>query len=71
MQRDDLAVMTTAQLTTWWLERERALQRLSWRVENDVLVVQLPDVPEGATLAALLPGGDGTWRRVQARKEVR
>jgi hypothetical protein len=68
VQRDDVATMTTAELTRWWLARERAVQGLSCRVEEgDVLVVDVPDLPEGASLAVLPPGGDGTW--VRARPE--
>jgi hypothetical protein len=71
VQREDVAVMTMAQLTTWWLARERAVRELSCRVEGDVLVVHLPNVPDGASLAVLPPGGDGTWRRVRVKEEVR
>jgi peptidoglycan/xylan/chitin deacetylase (PgdA/CDA1 family) len=71
VRRDDIAVMTTAELATWWLERELAVERLSLRLQDDVLVVDLPNAPEGATLSALPPGGDGTWRRPRASEEVR
>jgi peptidoglycan/xylan/chitin deacetylase (PgdA/CDA1 family) len=71
VQREDVAVMTTAQLTTWWLARERSVRGLSCRVEGEVLVVHLPNVPDGASLAVLPPGGDGAWRRVQVEEEVR
>jgi hypothetical protein len=55
VRRDDLAILTTAGLTTWWLAREAAVRDLSTRVEDDALVVHLEDAPEGATLAVLAP----------------
>lgn len=71
VQRDDVAVMTTAQLTTWWLAREDALERLSCWMQDGALVVDLPDPPVGATIAALLPGGGGRWHRVRAKEASR
>jgi hypothetical protein len=62
--RSDVAVMTLAQLTGWWLARARAVEELTCRVDGDVLVADLPEAPEGASLAVLLPGGGGTWRRI-------
>ena len=71
MRRDDLAVMTTAELTTWWLARERALEHLSVHVRDDTLVVDLPEAPPGTTLAVLRSGADGVWRQVTTMEEVR
>jgi peptidoglycan/xylan/chitin deacetylase (PgdA/CDA1 family) len=71
VQRDDVAIMTPAQLTTWWLDRERALDGLSCRVESGTLVVDLPGAPEGTTISARSPGADATWRRVSAKEAVR
>jgi peptidoglycan/xylan/chitin deacetylase (PgdA/CDA1 family) len=71
VQREDVAIMTPAQLTTWWLDRERALDGLSCRVESGALVVDLPDAPEGTTISARPPGADATWRRVSAKEAVR
>jgi peptidoglycan/xylan/chitin deacetylase (PgdA/CDA1 family) len=63
--RPDVAVMTLTQLTGWWLARARAVEELTCRVEGDVLVVEVPEAPEGADLAVLPPGGNGTWRLVR------
>ena len=69
--RDDLAVMSTAELATWWHERERALAALSWRTQDDQLIVDLPDAPAGLMLAVLPPGTGDAWRQVRATEEVR
>jgi peptidoglycan/xylan/chitin deacetylase (PgdA/CDA1 family) len=71
VQREDVVVMTTAQLTRWWLARERSIRELSCRVEGEVIIIHLPNVPDDASLAVLPPGGDGTWRRVEVNEEVR
>jgi hypothetical protein len=63
--RADVTVMTLAQLTGWWLARARAVEELSCRLEGDMLVVHVPEAPEGASLAVLPPGGDRTWHRVR------
>ncbi len=63
MTRDDLAVLTTAGLATWWNDREAALGRLSWRVDAGELVVDLDDAPPGTSLAVLDPAGGGEPRR--------
>jgi hypothetical protein len=55
VQRDDLAILTTAELATWWLAREAALGRFTARVEDGTLVVGLEDPHEGMTLAVLPP----------------
>ena len=68
--REDVVVMTTAELTTWWLERERALERLSSRIEGDSLVVDLPDPPRGLTIATLGPGGPARWQMVPATADL-
>jgi peptidoglycan/xylan/chitin deacetylase (PgdA/CDA1 family) len=67
--RPDVAVMTLAQLTRWWLSRARAVEDLCCRVENDVLVVEVPEAPEGASLAVLPPGGDGRWQLVRMEED--
>jgi hypothetical protein len=61
--REDVAIMTTAGLATWWSERERAIARLSWRAEDGSVVVDLADAPDGTTVW-VLPAGDGAERRV-------
>lgn len=64
MERDDLAVLTTAGLAAWWSAREVALSRLSWRIESGDLVVRSHDVPPGTSLAVLGPvDGDQPRRR--------
>jgi hypothetical protein len=70
VQRDDVAIMTPSQLTSWWLDRERALDGFTCRVEGGALVVDLPDAPDGTTISARSPGGDPTWR-ASAREAVR
>jgi len=66
--REDLVIMTTAGLTTWWLEREAALERLALELVEDGLVVRLDGAPEGTTLAVLPPHRTGeepaTWRLI-------
>ena len=66
--REDLAIMTTAGLTTWWLEREAALGRLAFEVVDVGLVVRLDGAPEGTTLAVLPPYWAGaepaTWQLI-------
>jgi peptidoglycan/xylan/chitin deacetylase (PgdA/CDA1 family) len=71
VQREDVVVMTTAQLTRWWFARERSIRELSCRLEGEALVVHLPNDPVSATLAVLPPGGDGTWLRVEIAEGVR
>lgn len=66
VERDELAILTTAGLTTWWSEREAAIGRLSWRVEGGDLLVDAVDVPAGTALAALPPreGELASWERI-------
>jgi hypothetical protein len=61
--------MTLAQLTRGGLSRARAVEDLCCRVENDVLVVEVPEAPEGASLAVLPPGGDGRWQLVRMEED--
>ena len=67
VERDDLAILTTSGLATWWLEREAAIRRLSCRVEGGRLVAALEDPPAGATIALLSPGGG--WTHTSLAKE--
>jgi hypothetical protein len=62
--RDDVAVLSAAGLATWWLAREDAVRRLSMRADDGDLVVDLPEAPEGATLAIRAPDGHAGWRRI-------
>jgi peptidoglycan/xylan/chitin deacetylase (PgdA/CDA1 family) len=70
--REDLAIMTTAGLTTWWLEREAALGLLACELVEDGLVVRLDDAPAGATLAVLPPHRIGeelaTWQLIGSER---
>jgi hypothetical protein len=58
--REDLAILTTADLATWWLERESALGRLACEITDGGLFARLDDAPAGATLAVLGPHSAGT-----------
>lgn len=53
--RDDVAILTTAGLANWWLDREAAVRRLEWGLEEEDLVVDVPEQPAGTTLAILPP----------------
>jgi hypothetical protein len=64
VHRDDVAVMSTAQLSRWWLARERAVEKLTMRMEDGALVVDVPDRPEGMTLAVLPPGASAGWQPI-------
>jgi Polysaccharide deacetylase len=68
-RREDVAVMTTAELAAWWLARERAVDRLSCRLEGSTLLVDLPELPKGASISVLEPGGSGGWRRFAVPSE--
>ena len=59
--RDDLAILTTAELATWWSEREAAIARLAWWIDGGRLVVELADPPPGTTLAVRTPGAGWTY----------
>lgn len=59
VRRDDLAIMSTAGLVDWWLERAAALTRLRWRVAGGGLEITLDAAPPGATVATWSP--DGRW----------
>lgn len=62
VEREDLAIMTTAGLVDWWLGREAAVSRLTWREEAGTLEVTLDRAPTGSTLVLLEPGGDWSLR---------
>jgi phosphoribosylformimino-5-aminoimidazole carboxamide ribonucleotide (ProFAR) isomerase len=68
--RDDLAIMSTAALARWWLDRERAVARLDVRIDGQTLVVDAPDVPDGASIA-VVPPGERAWRIERAPARVR
>jgi hypothetical protein len=55
VDRTDLAVMTTAGLAGWWLDRERAVRDIAIGRSDEGLLVRLDDAPAGATLGVLEP----------------
>jgi hypothetical protein len=69
--RSDLSILSLAGLVSWWLEREAALERLRWRVENGRLSISLPDAPAGAALSVLAPAdAGGGWTTVALESEA-
>ena len=56
--RSDLAILTTAELTTWWLARERAIARLEIHDEEGRPIADIDDPPPGLTLEVVAPSGD-------------
>ncbi len=71
--RKDLAIMTTAELATWWSGRERAVARLRWSLDEEALTVELEAAPEGVTLAVLQPrragGGSRGWDLIEGASD--
>jgi hypothetical protein len=65
--RDDLAIMTIAELVEWWLARAAALARLSWASDGRGLTISLDAPPAGATVVVLSP--DGQWSSHQIQEE--
>jgi hypothetical protein len=59
--RMDLAVMTTAELTTWWLAREAAVRRLTVRSSGGRISIGLTDPPPDSTIALYRPEGGWTY----------
>jgi hypothetical protein len=53
--REDLAIMTTAELAGWWLAREVALSRLRISSGDGTAVVELADPPPGAMVSVFRP----------------
>jgi hypothetical protein len=71
VERRDLSILTTAELTSWWLEREEAVGRLRWRAEKGQLSITLPEPPVGATLSLLAPAArGGGWSQVELASEA-
>jgi len=71
VERRDLSILTTAELTSWWLEREDAVGRLRWRAEKGQLSVTLSEPPIGATLSLLAPAArGGGWSQVELASEA-
>lgn len=63
--RDDLAIVSTAGLTDWWLAREAALSRLALRMDGDRLVASLENPPPGTTLALYRPDAGWTYEPLE------
>jgi hypothetical protein len=55
--RDDLAIMSTAELVDWWLAREDAVSRVRVELDATTLVVNLDEPPDGTTLEIVSPRG--------------
>jgi hypothetical protein len=65
--RSDVAVLTTAELASWWLAREAAIATLRAGVRDGRLVVGLGDAPPGTAIAVLAPrSAGGGWHHVPA-----
>jgi hypothetical protein len=62
--RDDVAVMTAAELATWWLAREAAVRRLVVRSMDDRISVGLTDPPAGTTIAFFAPHRGWTYEPI-------
>jgi len=54
--REDLAIMTTAQLAGWWSARETAFTRLRISEDDGAAVVELDEPPSGVALSVFRPG---------------
>jgi hypothetical protein len=67
--RDDVALLSAAELASWWHAREEAVQRISSRVDDEGLIVDVPERPRGAVLAVRAPGADATWQVMPSDKE--
>jgi hypothetical protein len=66
LARDDLAVMSTAELTTWWLVREAAVRRITVRSSGGGISVGLADPPLGSTIALYRPEDGWTYTPIGA-----
>ena len=65
--REDLAVLTTAELSRWWLRREAAVARTRARVGAGRLIVDVEDPPPETVIAVLAPErAGGGWTLVPA-----
>jgi hypothetical protein len=62
LRREHLAVLTTSELTSWWLARERAVARLRSRSVAGRLEVEVPQAQPGTTLSILRP--NASWEFV-------
>jgi hypothetical protein len=66
LARDDLAVMSTAELTAWWLAREAAVRRITVRSSGGGISVGLDDPPLGSTIALFRPEDGWTYTPIGA-----
>jgi hypothetical protein len=64
--RDDLTIMTTSELATWWSARETAVRRMAVSARAGHLSVTIDDPPPGATLALFHPETGWTHERMNA-----
>jgi peptidoglycan/xylan/chitin deacetylase (PgdA/CDA1 family) len=65
--REDLAIMSTAELVDWWLAREDAVSRVRIELDGTTLTVNLDEPPHGTTLEIVSPRGT---RSLHAMSEV-
>jgi peptidoglycan/xylan/chitin deacetylase (PgdA/CDA1 family) len=67
--RNDVALLGAAELAMWWLAREEAVRRVSWRLDGAELVVDVPGSPRGVRLAVRQPGAEVAWQRIPSEEE--
>jgi hypothetical protein len=65
MARPDLAVMTTAELASWWLARDAAVSRLRLRCVDGRLFAGLDGAPPGTTIALFRPDAGWTYEVIE------
>ena len=69
--RSDLSILSFAGLVSWWMQREAAVERLRWRVENGRMRITLPEAPAGTALSVLAPTeAGGGWSTVALESEA-
>ena len=69
--RPDLSILSLAGLVSWWMQREAAVERLRWRVEDGRMRITLPEPPSGTTISVLAPvQAGGGWSTVALESEA-
>ncbi len=63
--RPDLAIMTTAELATWWLAREAAVQHMQVRRLGKEVKVRIDDAPAGTTIGLYTPTSGWTYELLE------